>query len=723
MKRLLFALCAFLCAAQAFAQDPNFHIYLCFGQSNMEGNARIEQQDLENVSDRFKMMAVVDNPEMGRVKGEWYTAVPPLCRPGTGLTPADYFGRTLVANLPEEVKVGVVHVAIGGCHIETFLPDSIDNYVAKRAPGWMKGMLAAYDNDPYARLVEMAKIAQQDGVIKGILIHQGESNTGDPNWPRQLKRVYDSLMKDLKLQGSDVPLLVGEVVHADMKGICAAHNEVIARVPKFIHQAHVISSSGCTTAFDNLHFNAAGYRELGRRYAEKMLSILKGETPVVVIPETKGDVMVTGTNPIINNQFTADPTARVFNDKIYLFPSHDIPSVVTHYDGSQWFSMADYHVFSSEDLTTWTDHGVIVKQEDVPWGNPNAFSMWAPDCIEKDGKYYFYFPNNMKNGGFTVGVAIADNPEGPYEVYPEPIKGINGIDPCVLLASDGNAYIFWGNGRCAKLKDNMVELAEDNPREVMKWGNREMEMIGANCLKGLPSRQAEGPFAFEYNGNFYLTYPYVRNNTEVLGYAMSKNPMGPYEYKGIIMAEHENGCWTNHHSIVNYKGQWYLFYHHNQFSPHFDKNRSAQIEKLYFNPDGTIQEITPTMRGVGHITASSEVHIDRYSTIEGATVEFLDIADYFKGWKTVFGKAGDKVCFNEVDFGKKAPKTMVLKVKTAGPAEFAVTAGKSGKVAVAATEDWAEIEVPAPVKAKGMQNLQVELVSGSNVEIDWVSFR
>ena len=279
MKRIILALGAILCAAHAFAQDPDFHIYLCFGQSNMEGNARIEAQDLENVSDRFKMMAVVDNPQMGRAKGEWYTAVPPLCRPGTGLTPADYFGRTLVETLPENVKVGVINVAIGGCHIETFLPDSIANYVEKRAPGWMKGMLAAYDNDPYARLVEMAKLAQKDGVIKGILVHQGESNTGDPRWPGQLKKVYDNIIRDLDLQGEVVPLLVGEVVNSDRGGVCASHNDVIARVPSVIPQAHVISSSGCTNAFDLLHFDAAGYRELGKRYANKMLQLLGYDVP------------------------------------------------------------------------------------------------------------------------------------------------------------------------------------------------------------------------------------------------------------------------------------------------------------------------------------------------------------------------------------------------------------------------------------------------------------
>jgi beta-xylosidase len=355
--------------------------------------------------------------------------------------------------------------------------------------------------------------------------------------------------------------------------------------------------------------------------------------------------------------------------------------------------------------------------------------MWAPDCIEKDGKYYFYFPNTTKEGGFAVGVAVADSPEGPFKVHPEPIKGINGIDPCVLLASDGNAYIFWGPGFCAKLKDNMVELAEDNPKEVVRWGSREFEMIGVNCLKGLPNRQAEGPFAFEYNDKYYLTYPYVRNNTEVLGYAMSDSPMGPYEYKGIIMAEHENGCWTNHHSIVKFKGQWYIFYHHNAYSPEFDKNRSAQIERLYFNNDGTIREVKPTMRGVGPVKATDKVEIDRYSSIEGARIEFVDAADYFKGWKTVFTKAGDKVRFNNLDFGRKPLKSVVLRAKgKPAPTTNVVllSAGKWEQVLdLDVTEEWQEIEVPLSKKIKGVRDLGVQLISGpiSGIEIDWITFK
>ena len=381
---------------------------------------------------------------------------------------------------------------------------------------------------------------------------------------------------------------------------------------------------------------------------------------------------VVAQNPIIRDQFTADPTARVFNDKVYLYPSHDIfPPEGQRQD---WFCMEDYHVFSSENLTDWTDHGMIVTQNNVPWVRPNSYSMWAPDCVYRNGKYYFYFPSAPATGmGFAVGVAISDNPEGPFIPEPEPIKGINGIDPCVLLASDGNAYIFWGNGRCAKLKDNMKELADDNPRETVKWGNREMEMVGVHCLKDLPNRQAEGPFAFEYNGNYYLTYPYVRENTEVLAYAMSKNPMGPYEYKGLIMAEQPNGCWTNHHSIVNYKGQWYLFYHHNYFSPNDDKRRSACIEKLYFNADGTIQEVKQTIRGVGINKATEKIEIDRYSSASNdVTTALIDTINTFRGYQATLPTRGSWIQYNDIDFNCLTDGYMLINVKAADNTEVCI---------------------------------------------------
>lgn len=258
--------------SKAFSQDKNFYIFLCFGQSNMEGNAKFEPQDT-SVDARFQVLEAIDCPNLGRTKGHWYTAVPPLSRCRTGLTPGDYFGRTLIARLPPQVRVGIINVSVGGCKIELFDRDNYRSYVST-APGWMTNMINEYDGNPYGRLVELAKMAQKDGVIKGILLHQGESNTNDTLWPQKVKKVYDNLLQDLDLKPGSVPLLAGEVVHADQGGVCASMNNIIAKLPQTITGAHVISSSGCADAADNLHFTAEGYRELGKRYAMEMLSLL-----------------------------------------------------------------------------------------------------------------------------------------------------------------------------------------------------------------------------------------------------------------------------------------------------------------------------------------------------------------------------------------------------------------------------------------------------------------
>lgn len=260
-------------ALHSFSQDKKFYIFLSFGQSNMEGNARVRPEDTVNIDSRFQVMEAVDCPNLNRKKGEWYIAVPPLCRCRTGLTPTDFFGREMVAHLPEDVRVGIINVSVGGCKIELFDKDNYQSYIAK-APNWMLGMIKEYDGNPYGRLVEMAKLAQKDGIIKGILLHQGESNSNDSLWSNKVKLVYNNLLKDLKLKAKKVPLLAGETVNADQEGKCAGMNKIIATLPQAIKNAYVISSAGCTDAADNLHFNADGYKELGKRYAEKMLSLM-----------------------------------------------------------------------------------------------------------------------------------------------------------------------------------------------------------------------------------------------------------------------------------------------------------------------------------------------------------------------------------------------------------------------------------------------------------------
>lgn len=255
------------------APDKNFYVFLCFGQSNMEGFPGVEEQDKNPVDDRFRMLAAVDFPKMGREKGRWYPAVPPLSRPSAGLGPADYFGRTLVANLPPKVRVGVVNVSVAGCKIELFDKNNYRSY-ASTAPPWMVSIIDTYGGNPYQYLVEMGKLAQRDGVIRGILLHQGESNPADREWPNKVKAIYDNLLEDLDLKAKDVPLLAGEVVNADQNGASAAMNTIIDELPRLVPTARVISSSGCSARRDRLHFAPEGYRELGRRYATTMLPLL-----------------------------------------------------------------------------------------------------------------------------------------------------------------------------------------------------------------------------------------------------------------------------------------------------------------------------------------------------------------------------------------------------------------------------------------------------------------
>ena len=416
-------------------------------------------------------------------------------------------------------------------------------------------------------------------------------------------------------------------------------------------------------------------------------------------------------NPIITGQFTADPTARVFEGKLYLYPSHDIPSPIERL--KEWFCMADYHVFSSENLVDWTDYGMILSQENVPWVDSESYSMWAPDCVYKDGKYYFYFPASPKGKkGFNVGVAIADKPYGPFKPLPEPIKGVGGIDPCVLLDTDGQAYLYWsGRGlNVAKLKDNMTELDSE-------------PVLVADVEDGFK----EGPFAFKRNGKYYLTYPWVKDKTECLAYAMSDNPMGPFEYKGIIMEQSPTGCWTNHHSLVEYKGQWYLFYHHNDYSPEFDKNRSVRVDSLTFNPDGTIQLVTPTLRGVGITDAGKVIQLDRYSAIsqEGASIDYINQANKFDGWKVLFNRKDAWVSYNRVDFGNQEWQKVDARVLSSAGGTLGVYANEKmiAEIEVpASVSEWKTLSVPVEVAQAGIQDLRVSLVKGNDVQLDWIRF-
>jgi len=423
-------------------------------------------------------------------------------------------------------------------------------------------------------------------------------------------------------------------------------------------------------------------------------------------------------NPIIRDQFSADPSARVFNDRVYLYPSHDIPAP-KEFARKDWFCMQDYHVFSSSNLTDWTDHGVIISQNKVNWVDSTSFSMWAPDCITRNGKYYFYFPANARvsyGRGFGIGVAVADNPTGPYIPQPEPIKNVHGIDPCPFIDKDGQAYIYYsmGNLFVAKLKENMLELAGDP------------QVVGDLPREGLK----EGPFLFERKGIYYMTYPHVQNKIERLEYAMSNNPMGPFKVRGVIMDESPTGCWTIHQSVVEFNNQWYLFYHHNDLSPKFDKNRSVRIDSLFFNPDGTIRKVTPTFRGVGVTYALQKIEIDRYSRISetGASVALLDTLNTFDGWETKLNKQNAWIQYNTIDFGNKMPKSVQIKAlsPTGGTLQIRLDKAEGfllAEVKIPKVTGWNTIDTRLSKYQKGIHNLVVVLKDNNPVEVDWIRFK
>ena len=255
--------------------DPNFHIYLCFGQSNMEGNAQWEDVDNE-VDSRFQMLATTnfDNPK--RTMGNWYTANCPIVSPMGKLGPTDYFGRTMVAAMPTNVKIGVVAVAMGGSPIEMFDKDKYEQKLKDNPTEWWAQLSKNYyGSNPYGRLIEMGKKAQESGVIKGILLHQGCSNCGNPEWPNMVKKIYNDMLTDLNLNAEDVPLYVGETEYENMGGGCSSHNTVVAKIPSVIPTGHVVSAEGIPgNGTDAWHFSAAGYRTLGKRYAFEALKVM-----------------------------------------------------------------------------------------------------------------------------------------------------------------------------------------------------------------------------------------------------------------------------------------------------------------------------------------------------------------------------------------------------------------------------------------------------------------
>ena len=312
---------------------------------------------------------------------------------------------------------------------------------------------------------------------------------------------------------------------------------------------------------------------------------------------------------LVKDLYTADPSAHVFNGKIYIYPSHDIESGISENDNGDHFDMRDYHVFSMDNIDSKvTDHGVMLDVKNIPWAGRQ---LWAPDAAYKNGKYYLYFPLKDKNDIFRIGVAVSENPEGPFVPQDNPIKGSFSIDPAVLEDNETDFYIYFGGlwggqlqryrenkaielpaepandepalcPRVAKLSENMLEFAEE-PRDVLILDENGEQLKAGDHNR----RYFEGPWMHKYNGKYYFSYS--TGNTHLLSYAIGDNPYGPFTYAGVILTPVVG--WTTHHSIVEFEGKWYLFHHDSVPSGGKTWLRSIKVVELEYNEDGTIKTI------------------------------------------------------------------------------------------------------------------------------------
>jgi len=277
---------------------------------------------------------------------------------------------------------------------------------------------------------------------------------------------------------------------------------------------------------------------------------------------------------------TADPSAHVWADgkTVWLYCSHDMDSA------KNYNSMDEQHVFSSTDMVNWTDHGVAISSKDISWGIPGF--MWAPDCAFKNGTYYYYFPHQDKKNKWRIGVATSSKPEGPFKDVGRYIEGTEGIDPACFIDDNGQAYLYFGKDHVAKLKENMIELAE--PARNIVYG---------------ATNSREGTYMHKRNGIYYYSYTDFVDSLYQGYYAMGKNPYGPFEFKGPVNRIPKTTIGSkhpaqDHHSIIEFGGQWYYFYHTGNYNGGNGFRRNVCVDYLYYNPDGTMQMVKQTDKGV-----------------------------------------------------------------------------------------------------------------------------
>ena len=330
---------------------------------------------------------------------------------------------------------------------------------------------------------------------------------------------------------------------------------------------------------------------------------------VAAVAPTPADPALFINQPLVSDIYTADPAARVFNGKIYIYPSHDIDTGVTTGGEGDKFDMKDYRVFSYDPETgAATDHGEALNVKDVPWASRQ---LWAPDAAEKDGKFFLYFPAKNKEGIFQIGVATSDAPTGPFTAEAEPIKNSFSVDPAVFKDDDGAYYMYfggiqggqlqrWATGsyvaedkypasnepalspKIARMSDDLLQFAEA-PKDVELLDGGGAPLLGTDSNR----RFFEAAWVHKFNGKYYFSYS--TGDTHYIAYAIGDSPYGPFTHKGIVLTPVFG--WTSHHAIVQHDGKWYLFYHDTQLSNGQNHLRNVKVTELLHNDDGSIQTV------------------------------------------------------------------------------------------------------------------------------------
>nr|WP_081428662.1 sugar-binding protein [Cytophaga hutchinsonii] len=492
----------------------------------MEGNGVIEAQDQTAVNSRFQVMGAVNcTGTKSYTTGKWTTATAPIVRCNTGLGPLDYFGRTMVSNLPANIKVGVVPVAIGGCDIALFDKVNYGSYVAT-APSWMIGTINQYGGNPYARLVEVAKLAQKDGVIKGILFHQGETNNGQQDWPAKVKAIYDNLIKDLGLDPAKTPFLAGELVTTAQGGACGGHNSIIAKLPNVIPNAHVVSAAGLPHKGDNLHFTPASYRTFGERYAQLMLTL-----------PAYSNAQTAATNPIINADVPDIAIVRVGNN-------YYMSSTTMHMNPG-------VPIMKSTDLVNWD----IVNYCYTTLSTSDSYSLangkneyghgsWASSIRYFKGMYYV---TTFANTGRTYIYKTANIETGPWTVS---TLNASYHDCNLFFDDDDRVYLIYGQGDI-----KIIELTAD-ASAIKSGGTNKTLITNAGAVAGPIGLNAEGSQVLKHNGYYYINnicWPSGGMRTQIIH--RSSTLTGTYESKVILK---DQGV-AQGSFIETPAGKWYAY--------------------------------------------------------------------------------------------------------------------------------------------------------------------